>query len=203
MIPHRLRAALAAFSVLALAAPAAAQLHRSDGYNFLQAVKDSKGQDVLDLLNKPGTTVIDAHDDSTGEGALHIVTARGDTTYLTFLLQHGADPNIRDKQGATPLITAVNQNQEPCLQVLIDSHADVNLANNRGETPLIRAVQMRNIAIVRDLLKAGADPDQTDHIAGLSAREYAARDTRSPAIAKLLADAPKAGKKRVEGPQLR
>jgi uncharacterized protein len=33
--------------------------------------------------------------------------------------------------------------------------------------------------LVRLLLAAGANPDKTDNAAGLSARDYAARDTRS------------------------
>jgi ankyrin repeat protein len=202
MISRRFRPVLTTLSALALAAPALAQLGHSDSYTFLQDVRDSKGQDVQDMLNKPGTTIINTHDESNGEGALHIVVKRGDTTYLRFLLQHQADPNIRDKHGVTPLMLAVNQNQEPCVEILIAARADVNLANDGGETPLIRAVQTRNLPIIRDLLKAGADPDQTDHIAGLSARDYAHRDTRSPAIAKLIDAAPKVHKAAVEGPQL-
>ncbi|TPG20581.1 ankyrin repeat domain-containing protein [Sphingomonas koreensis] len=203
MISRRFQSALAAASILTLAAPAAAQLGGSDSSKFFSAIKDAKGQDVLDILAKPGTTIIDSHDPASGDGALHIVVKRGDATYTTFLLQHGADPNIRDRSGATPLIVAVNQNQEACLQILIDGKADVNLANDRGETPLILAVQLRNLPIVRDLLKAGADPDQADHMAGLSARAYAARDKRSPAIAKALADAPKGhARAAVQGPQL-
>jgi ankyrin repeat protein len=199
---RKLFGAIALASAVALATPATAQLGMSDGHKFLQAVKDAKGQDVTDMLNKPGSTIIDTHDTGSGETALHIVVKRSDNTWLRFLLQHGADPNARDNSGTTPLMLAVSQNCLACVETLIDAKANVDLPNNRGETPLIRAVQIHNIAMVRDLLKADADPDETDHIAGLSARDYATRDTRSPAIAKLLADAPKAHKAAVEGPVL-
>jgi ankyrin repeat protein len=36
------------------------------------------------------------------------VTARRDTTWMGFLLAKGADPNIRDNKGDTPLVVAAN-----------------------------------------------------------------------------------------------
>ena len=57
----------------------------------------------------------------------------------------------------------------------------------------IRAVQRRDLALVRALLAAGADPDQTDNVAGMSARDYARVDTRSPAVATKCSDVPGAG----------
>lgn len=190
-------------AVLALlATPAAAQLGRSDAYKFLDAVKNQKGQEVTDMLTTPGSSLVNSQERGSGDTALHIVVRRGDATYTRFLLQHGANPNIRNKQGDTAAMVAVTQGEEPCLQVLIDAKADLNVANDRGETPLIRAVQLRKAEMVRDLLKGGADPDQTDHIAGLSARAYAARETRSPVIGKLLADAPKVHKAPSVGPSL-
>src|SRR3546814_2892689 len=57
--------------LLASATGVHAQLNYSEGYKFLEAVRDAKGQDVTDLLAKPGTTVINSHDRKNGEGALH------------------------------------------------------------------------------------------------------------------------------------
>jgi hypothetical protein len=50
----------------------------------------------------PGASIINTRDVTSGE-ALHIVIKRGDETYLRFLLQKGADPNLRDGRGNTPL----------------------------------------------------------------------------------------------------
>lgn len=182
--------------------PASAQLNRTDQYKFLDAIKNQKGQEVTDLLAKPGNSLVNAQDPTNGDTALDIVIRRGDTTYTRFLLQHGADPNIRNKQGDSATMIAVTENEGSCLQALVNGKANVNVANDRGETPLIRAVQLRSITMVHDLLAAGADPDQTDHIAGLSARDYAKRDTRSPVIGKMLADAPKVHKAPSVGPSL-
>jgi ankyrin repeat protein len=186
-----------------LAAPAALPAQRmSDSYEFLKAVREADGNKVTQILDKPGSRIINTRDDS-GDAALHIVTKRGDVTYLRFLIARGANINIQDGRGNTPLMLAVSASCFDCVDVLTQQKANVNLANASGETPLIRAVQLRNLEMARRLLDAGANPDQRDVVAGLSARDYATRDTRSPALTKLLADAPKAGSsRRVAGPGL-
>lgn len=194
------RRSIALLALLA-ATPAAAQF-QSEGYKFLQAVKEGKNNDVIAALNKPGSQIVNTKDVTSGEAALHIVVRRGDVAYTTYLLQKGADPNIRDGKNNTPLLIAIDSGHGELAELLLAGKANVNLANSSGETPLIRAVQIRDLALVRTLLAAGADPDQHDVIAGLSGRDYAARDTRAPAIAKLLADAPKRARAPVSGPRL-
>jgi len=201
MIARTFGIALTAAVIGAAAIPAQAQ-NQSEGYKFLQAVRESKGADVEKMLRVPGTTVLNTRDYSSGEGALHIVVKRVDATYLKFLLAQGADPNIRDGQGNTPLLVAVGMGAPDLMQILIDKKANVNLANSSGETPLIRAVQRRDLGIARALLAAGADPDQPDVIAGKSARDYATEDTRSTAMAKLMAETPKKTRRAVSGPRL-
>lgn len=189
-------------ALLIVAAPVGAQ-GQSEGYKFLQAVRDAKANDVLAALNRPGTTVIDTRDITSGDAALHITVRRGDMLYTNTLLQKGADVNIRDAKGNTPMMIAVEVGRDDLVQLLVARKGNPNLGNNAGETPLIRAVQRRDQALVRTLLNAKADPDQRDNLAGLSARDYATRDTRLPApIAKLLADTPKMTKRAVSGPRL-
>ena len=192
---------LALAALLALATPAAAQFG-SDSYKFLQAVRDSKTNDVIQALNKPGSNLVNTRDPSSGEAALHITVRRGDVPYTTFLLQKGADPNVRDGKNNTPLMVAVETGQDDIASLLLSVRANPNLGNASGETPLIRAVQRRDLTLVRTLLTAKADPDQRDIIAGLSARDYAQRDTRTPALAKMLADTPKVTRAGVAGPRL-
>lgn len=196
-----LRFALAATALLLAAAPATAQF-QSKGYKFLQAIKDGKGQEVVDTLDEPGQTIINTRDVTSGEGALHIVVKRGDGTYLGYLLARGADPNLRDGRGETPLLLAVQLSQLGMIDTLIAYKANPNLANTSGETPLIRAVQRRDVAMVRVLLAAKANPDQADTMAGMSARDYAHADDRSPAITKLIDEVPKSAGRSVAGPKL-
>lgn len=193
---------LALACVISATGPADAQLGQSNGYKFLQAVREAKGEDVTKLLNEPGSTIVNTKDYSSGETALHIVAKRGDATYTRFLLQKGANPNLRDGRGNTPLMTAVSAGAQPLIAILLAAKANVNIGNAAGETPLIRAVQLRDIQMVRELITAGADADQADSLAGMSARDYAKSDTRTPALAKLFDDVPKRDRRVVSGPKL-
>jgi len=184
-----------------MATPAPAQF--SDSYNFLKAVRDKDGAKVTEAVEKPGATIINTRDYSTGETALHIVVKRRDAQWLAFLLAKGANPNLRDGEGNTPMLTAAQLRFADGIQVLADRKADVNAANGRGETPLILAVQNRDPASVRILLAAGANPKQTDRVAGMSARDYAVQDNRSAAILKMIDEAkPAKPKGAVAGPTL-
>ena len=196
-----LRPLLAAALLGAIATPVAAQMMQSESYKFLQAVREAKGNDVTNMLDRPGASIINTRDVTSGEGALHIVIKRGDETYLRFLLQKGADPNLRDGRGNTPLLLAVAGGQPEMIRILTAAKANPNIGNASGETPLIRAVQRHDIGMVRELLNAGADPDMADSVAGLSAREYASQDARNTAIAKLFADTPKKTRAAVAGPK--
>ena len=164
-------AALMLALMLALAAPATAQMY-SDGYKFLKAVKDKDGTVATQMLEEPGSTVVNARDLTSGETGLHIVVQRRDATWIKFLAQHGANPNIRDKNGITPLISAVRLGFNEGVEALIGVGADVDVGNATGETPLISAVHRRDASLMRILLEAGADPDRKDN-SGRSARDYA------------------------------
>jgi len=179
----------AAALTLALLSPVAAQAQFSDNYNFLKAVKDADGQKVTDLIQKPGSTVINSRDVTSGDTALHLVVARRDNTWLTFLLAKGANPNLTDNNGNTPLMDAVQARFEEGVRSLLSFNAQVDKANGSGETPLIRAVQLRDVELVRLLVAQGANPDKRDTIAGMSARDYAARDSRTPGLTEALSAA--------------
>lgn len=197
-----LRAALAALTLLLAATPAHAQQF-SDSYQFLEAIKKQDGAKVMQILTDTNGGIINAKDRSSGDGALHIVVRQGDSTWLRFLIQKGANPNIQDGRGNTPMMIATEIGFLEGVQILIRYGANVNLANASGETPLIRAVQLRKVELVRILLEGGADPDKTDNVAGHSARDYAKSDPRMPAsIVKLLTDAPKVNRAPVSGPTL-
>ncbi len=193
---------VAGLALAGLAIPVAAQDLVSPGYSFLKAVRDRDGEKVQKELDRPGSTIILSRDDANGETALHIVTKRRDIVWMRFMLAKGVSINARDRQGNTALLDAAQLGFIEGEQQLLDLGASIDLANNRGETPLIIATQTHDLASVRLLVAHGADPRETDHVAGMSAYDYAKRDGRSDAILKVLEDAKPVAKKKVSGPTL-
>lgn len=184
----------------AVITPAAAQ-QQSESYKFLQAIEKEDGKTVTTMIETPGSTIINTKAVTTGKGALHTLVGHSGSLYMQYLLQHKADPNIRDAKGNTPLMLAAMAGRDDLVELLLTYKANPNLANGAGQTALILAVNARNEAIARTLLAKGADPDQTDNMAGLSARDYALRDSRNPVMIALFKDAPKKVRAQVAGPK--
>ena len=189
---HRIKGVLAA-AVLVAAMPVAAQ-HYSDGFKFLQAVDKSDVNTVKDLINK-NATVIDARDVTDGHTALHIATKRRDSVWLRYLLTYGANPNLPDKQGVTPLMLASQLGYVEGIGILASKGAKVDASNDAGETPLILAVHRKDIPMVRILLAGGADPGRSDN-SGRSARDYA----KLEGVGQALEEFDKSTKARVKKP---
>ena len=161
---------------LAFGVPVAAQTY-SDGYQFLQAVDKNDVDKADELLSKPGSTLVNSRDLTSGRTGLHIAADRRDVVWLVYLLNRGANPNIADRRGVTPLMRASQLGFFEGVQHLVTKGARVDDANSTGETPLMLAVHRRDTAMMRVLLRAGADPDRTDN-SGRSARDYAALEGR-------------------------
>lgn len=204
---RRIAFRLASLSLVAAIAAStiapAVQAQFRGGFAFLKAVEDRDGTKATDALKDDAALINTRHTDS-GETALIIVTKRRDSVWVRFMLDKGADPSIGDKQGMTPLMHAALLNFAEAGEELLNKKALVDQTNRRGETALILAVQAKNSAMVRLLVRRGANPDKADHVAGMSARDYARRDDRSGQLLAMLdakADGPMRDNSAVFGPK--
>lgn len=175
-------------TTLIAAEPALAQFG-SPGYRFLEAVRERDGTKVTEFLDQ-SAIIVNTREVQTGQTALLIVTERRDPVWIRFLLGRGADANLANREGLTPLIKAAQLAFVEGAQALIAGGARINASSSNGETALHIAVHRHDLAMVRVLIAAGADPDLQDNITGQSAREYATRDSRAVAVLAALNDRP-------------
>ncbi|MEM9220393.1 MAG: ankyrin repeat domain-containing protein [Cyanobacteria bacterium P01_F01_bin.150] len=71
--------------------------------------------------------------------ALHVAAAHIKLTEFTrLLLDKGADVNIRNRFGETPLHEAVQNFNEAAIPLLLAAGADINAEDDKGKTPLMK-----------------------------------------------------------------
>lgn len=123
---------------------------------------------LVKLLIEQGTPVNKSCDFNRWT-ALHAATHKGYVEIAEFLIKHGADVNVKDKDGYTALHntadsflkgfprkrTEVDRNRIAAL--LLKHGANVNATTNHGETVLHGAALTNNVGLVQFLLKKGAD----------------------------------------------
>lgn len=94
-----------------------------------------------------------------------IAAQEGDAEALEKALREGADVNFANSLGVTPLIAAARYGNEDIARQLVAKGANVNARDAEGMTPLMfaalgsEAFQSKNVALVKMLLEAGADPN--------------------------------------------
>lgn len=96
---------------------------------------------------------------------------------IELLLEKSADPTIADHTDNLPLHSACKQNDIETVRLLLQARArfDRDLVNQAGPmraTPMIAAVREGHVAVVRELVGWGANPNLAD-VTGRSARDYA------------------------------
>jgi ankyrin repeat protein len=78
------------------------------------------------------------------------------TEFREQLLEAGADPNVRAKNGITPLMRAVWHNPTTPLKQLIEFGADLNARDAAGRTALRRALDEGKLETADFLKQQGA-----------------------------------------------
>ncbi len=77
------------------------------------------------------------------------------------LIRAGADVNLPEPDGTTPLLWAVYNSSPEIVQLLLDAGADPNIANDLDISPLLQASRYGNADMITALLAAGAKTDAT------------------------------------------
>jgi ankyrin repeat protein len=140
----------------------AADLARERGHvdiaNMIENVKElfealkkgdtSKAEKLLMDLRVPNAR------DRDGVSLLHWATFIGHPGIVRFLIEKGADVNIKDWKGNTPLHYAAKIGDTIIAKLLLEKGADINAKDNRNCTPLH---YVANVEVARLLIEKGAD----------------------------------------------
>jgi len=122
-------------------------------------------EEITDLLLDKGTDIDAKHYDYTllYYAIFHVGDQAKDAIKL--LIKKGANVNVKDRGGFTPLIYAIWLNYRDVVELLINSGADVNAEDSEGFTPYYWATMQGRKDFVELLVAKGATPVSTIHLA--------------------------------------
>ncbi|XP_014229962.1 ankyrin-1-like [Trichogramma pretiosum] len=125
-------------------------------------------REVVEKFLEQGRVDPDGVLPKTGESALHLALTNERREIVESLLKAGADPNLADKDGTTPL-HIIGKRCTDDDDDLVDKFFEISEEKNRpvrvdakdesGNTPLLLALYHGNKRVARTLLSRGADPD--------------------------------------------
>jgi ankyrin repeat protein len=154
--------------------------------------------DVVELLLKHGVDVDQrlqlAHGAEPDNQTALFFASRKYPRVVKLLLEYGADTNLSDWQGNTPLLVAAQKGELEIARLLLEHGADVNAKNKnewaavpdwRGITPLLFAAKRGELEIARLLLDHGADVNARNDN-GVSALMFAAHSNHLETVKLLL-----------------
>ncbi|RCK74497.1 MAG: hypothetical protein IGBAC_1445 [Ignavibacteriae bacterium] len=148
-------------------------------YNNLDLVKN--------LLSKKVRTNIELLDSKMTP--LHIAVENGYIDIIKLLIENGANVDVKNSEGDTPLHIALSNNfliqQNEIIKLLIKHSSKINTENNRGYTPLHLAVAKDNQEFVELLLLKKAKTNVQDTI-GITPLHIAANNCNIKIVELLL-----------------
>ena len=163
-------------------------IYRGDFKGFLGQLENKSGSEIQRLLSRRETllnitalheVVIGARDirDPNSE----VLKSNGHMKILLKLISLGADVNVHDVAGYTPLhhcLTLVgNETTLKMAEKIVRAGAKVDARNRFGATPLIDATLANRYEFIEFLLQHGADQTLTEND-GISAKHLCANNPR-------------------------
>eukprot|EP00435_Cladocopium_sp_Y103_P068268 s287_g31.t1 len=148
------------------------------------SVSVMKGEDYRDRLMTPRRLLVGGAEvnavNNQHQTALHLAVWDPDAVQL--LLEHGADVNVADENGTTPLMAAVDEKEVEVVEMLLHAKAEVNVKRNHW-SPLHEAAKKNSLELTKLLLAAKADVNPKDE-EGHTPYDYAAAESEVAALLK-------------------
>ena len=113
--------------------------------------------------------------DNHGSTPLHKACQYGQTQFLSFLIENGADVRLKNSVGQTPLDIAVGNMDSKTTHALLDSIPASSIREIWDSTVLHTALKRRDVIVASLLIRHGADVNRRD-FNGLTALHIAASE---------------------------
>ncbi|XP_023316094.1 ankyrin-1-like [Trichogramma pretiosum] len=131
--------------------------------------------------------------DILGNAPLHVALLRSDKRVAKSLLRNGANPNLANSKGMTPLHIVCKREDDDNLVNLLFKTSDenqkkvqVNVQDKSGQTPLHTALFCRSRNLAELLLRRGADPNLTNRDGSTPLHVIFERSSDCDALARLF-----------------
>lgn len=89
-----------------------------------------------------------------GSTLLHEAVEADQADVVQLLLLHGLSPDLKGKNGNTPLHIAASKGHVLCVEALLDGGADLSLTDDLGNNVLVKADRSKRRDVVLRLLKS-------------------------------------------------
>jgi ankyrin repeat protein len=122
----------------------------------------------------------------TSASTLHWAARRNDLGAVKRLLSEGADANLANRFGFTPMHEAATVGNAEMLELMLEAGGDPNATFGEGETVLMTAARAGDVESVKALLAHGGKPDTTENWHGQTALMWAAIENHAEVVQLLI-----------------
>lgn len=169
-----------------LACGARQDMKNKDGDTALALARKKGLEYIAQLLEKAASGVLPSPPVDAATDPLFQAVKKGRLKDVKALVAGGADVNLRDTSGSTPLLHAADGNSPAMVRLLLRLGADVNAKNGSNNTALLYAALKGHERAAAELLKNKADANARN-MAGQDALIFAATGGKTKMVGALLA----------------
>uniref|UniRef100_A0A8C5EJN3 Ankyrin repeat and EF-hand domain containing 1a n=1 Tax=Gouania willdenowi TaxID=441366 RepID=A0A8C5EJN3_GOUWI len=128
-------------------------------YSLLQYIHKGDKERIKQIVEHGVENIINLTEPKDGIGVLHMVVSANNYDLISYLLSLGANPNVQDGKGRTPIMLAAQLGYEEIVTLLIDNEADLLLQDAGGHGVLFYCIypSKHHAHCLQLALKGGAD----------------------------------------------